>query len=358
MSTLIDRSRGCLVGGAVGDALGAVVEFRTWPEIRAEYGEAGITELPRRAGGATVTDDTQLTLFTACGLLATPPNASDSGLVDCVTHAYLVWLNTQTGRGPTTGIGSELLAYPELLHRRAPGHTCLSALDEILEGSVTKNTSKGCGGLMRVAPVAIYCAATGKTPSDAARYGALTSYVTHQHPLGYIPSAVCADALCRLLTASELPTTAAMANMVRDALNDTRTLEHPDGSGRLIDTTAHGRHLNIQAEILEHAIASAGDYSEHPRDAISHLGRDGQGWVAEETLGIAVYSALRHWGDYSATIRTAANITGDSDSTAAVAGWFAGAALGYDILPEAFTNGVELQGLILQTADRLATARG
>lgn len=355
---LIDRGRGCLVGGAIGDALGGVVEFKSWSAIRSEYGPEGIRDLASRPGGATVTDDTQMTLFTAAGLLAAPPHASDSGLVECLTHSYLCWLHTQTGRGPTTGPGSELLAYPELLKRRAPGNTCLSALDQILDGATFKNTSKGCGGLMRVAPVALWTAATGRTPADAARVAALAAYVTHQHPLGYIPAAICAGALHRLLACPAQAGPDEFTLMLRQALADTRQLMHPDGSGRQIDTTARGRHLDFQAAILERAIEGAADPAQHPRDVMASLGNDGQGWVAEETLGIAVFAALRCWGDFAATVRTAVNITGDSDSTGAVAGWFAGAALGLDILPDDMVGGIELRDLIVTTADRLASARG
>ena len=38
-----DRALGCLVGGAVGDALGYAVEFESWPSIRTMYGPKGIT---------------------------------------------------------------------------------------------------------------------------------------------------------------------------------------------------------------------------------------------------------------------------------------------------------------------------
>jgi ADP-ribosylglycohydrolase len=68
------RVRGCLLGGAVGDALGAPVEFMSLPQIQAFCGEGGVREyLGVDDGGVTryglVTDDTQMTLFTAEGLI-------------------------------------------------------------------------------------------------------------------------------------------------------------------------------------------------------------------------------------------------------------------------------------------------
>jgi ADP-ribosylglycohydrolase len=63
--TLHDRISGCLLGGACGDALGVPVEFMSGKDIRSRYGPNGITESDRayRVLGS-ITDDTQMTLFT------------------------------------------------------------------------------------------------------------------------------------------------------------------------------------------------------------------------------------------------------------------------------------------------------
>ena len=67
---LSDRYAGCLLGGAVGDALGRPVEFMSIGEIRKQFGPEGILDFADMAGGiGAVTDDTQMTLFTAEGLL-------------------------------------------------------------------------------------------------------------------------------------------------------------------------------------------------------------------------------------------------------------------------------------------------
>lgn len=66
----LDRIRGCLLAGAAGDALGAAVEFMDWPSIRQKFGERGIRDFAPAFGKlGAVTDDTQMMLFTAEGLL-------------------------------------------------------------------------------------------------------------------------------------------------------------------------------------------------------------------------------------------------------------------------------------------------
>lgn len=65
----LDRYRGCLLGGAAGDALGYPVEFLSLTDIQEQYGPAGITSYTLQNGVAQISDDTQMTLFTANGLL-------------------------------------------------------------------------------------------------------------------------------------------------------------------------------------------------------------------------------------------------------------------------------------------------
>lgn len=79
----------------------------------------------------------------------------------------------------------------------------------------------------------------------------------------------------------------------------------------------------------------------------------GGGWVAEETLAIAVFSVIRNINDFSACIICAVNHGGDSDSTGAVAGNIIGAILGYDSIPDKFTKTIQLKELILSIADSL-----
>lgn len=74
-----DKIRGCLFGGAVGDALGYPVEFLKEKEIFREYGRNGIQSYKlNQELKALISDDTQMTLFTANGLLAAQTNRCTS----------------------------------------------------------------------------------------------------------------------------------------------------------------------------------------------------------------------------------------------------------------------------------------
>ncbi len=85
-------------------------------------------------------------------------------------------------------------------------------------------------------------------------------------------------------------------------------------------------------------------------EAIAQIG---EGWVAEETLAIAVYCCAKHFDNFEKALVASVNHGGDSDSTGAVTGNILGAAVGYDAIPTHFKNNLELHDVILHVADDL-----
>jgi ADP-ribosyl-[dinitrogen reductase] hydrolase len=187
---MTDRIRGALLGGAVGDALGAPVEFERIDGIRSRFGAAGIAELTEageRAGA--ITDDTQMTLFTAEGLIRARVRAVATGSGDVaavVDGAYVRWLATQgepSLRAAAEGADGWLAGVRTLHERRSPGSTCTSALRGPHAGTVDAplNDSKGCGGVMRIAPAGLMGARSG---GDRFDLGCDLAALTHGHPCG------------------------------------------------------------------------------------------------------------------------------------------------------------------------------
>ena len=147
---VLSKFRGCLYGGAVGDALGYAVEFRSADEIFQIYGSGGIQEYELFHGKAYISDDTQMTLFTANGLLEGYTRLCLRGIMGAwqgyVGLAYKDWLVTQDKsydfKSPYCT--SWLMNVEDMYNRRAPGNTCLSALESETEGSIENpiNSSK------------------------------------------------------------------------------------------------------------------------------------------------------------------------------------------------------------------------
>lgn len=353
--TSLDRIRGCLFGGAVGDALGYPVEFMGETEIFTRFGKDGIQEyLPdRRSGKALISDDTQMTLFTANGLLVGDTRGKMRGIQswprNYVATAYQDWLRTQeitfeesrkVFRTSERDRFSWLADVPELYSRRAPGNTCLSALagqkngrgwraDPIKE---PKNDSKGCGGIMRVSPLALNYRHMDIKTLDLE--GAQLAALTHGHSLGYMPAAVLTHILNRIV----FPDTPGTLRAV--------VLEARDTAAEIF---AGDSHLKELTDVIDLALCLAGN---NEKDLVN-INRIGEGWVAEETLGIAIYCALRHLDDFTAAVTAAVNHKGDSDSTGAVTGNILGALLGYGRIEEKWKKDLELADVILEMSDDL-----
>jgi ADP-ribosylglycohydrolase len=117
----------------------------------------------------------------------------------------------------------------------------------------------------------------------------------------------------------------------------------------VVSTFSGDPHLGELTEIVRLAI----QLSENKQSDLDNIHRIGKGWVTEETLGIAIYCALRHKDDFSAGIIAAVNHGGDSDSTGAVTGNILGALLGYDAIDQKWKADLELSEVILEMADDL-----
>ncbi len=347
---LRDRIRGCLIGGAAGDALGYAVEFWGEGQIFSRFGPGGIGRYECPPGGkAPISDDTQMTLFTANGLLVWATRFASAGgrPEDSVAEAYLDWLCTQEINGKNRAAlhfdgrryVSWLLDVPELYRRRAPGNTCLSALYQMRDGAAPGSTtcplnrSKGCGGVMRVAPMGLL-----RYPpleiADADRAGAELAAITHGHSLGYLPGAVLTHIIRRIV----FPERDLTLKQIVEEARDTVAALYPEDP-----------HRGELTALLNRAVA----LSENEADDLENIHALGEGWVGDEALAIAVYCALRYHNDFSAGLAASVNHKGDSDSTGAVAGNILGAWLGYDAIDDCWKTELELSDVILELADDL-----
>jgi ADP-ribosylglycohydrolase len=331
---------GCLLGGAVGDALGWPVEFKDMDEIYKEYGPEGIQDMEPGEGGLfEITDDTQMTLFTAEGLLRAWTTARHIGGVPdftaTVRSSYLCWLNTQ-GETPNTSypeviLNGWLLAVEGLRRRRAPGDTCLSALREGIysNNGIVANNSKGCGGVMRAAPAGLLATRinngdSGITARLAFDIGCATAVLTHGHPSGYYPAGVLAAIIATIITGGS----------IEEGIDiSLGFLDGRIGSMETIDAVQSALDLWQNQDV-----------SPSP-ESIESLGG---GWVGEEALTISLYCTLVAGNDLVRGVRLAVNHSGDSDTTGAITGNIMGALLGVQAIPSDWLNQLELVDVIRQ----------
>lgn len=345
---LQNRIRGSLTGGAAGDALGYAVEFMGENELFGKYGKGGIRaySLDSVSKKALISDDTQMTLFAAEAIIkwlsAQANGGADDSLRSYALQSHLDWLDTQQSTFERTGkqfFPHGLMAERRMFACRAPGITCLSALHKRRNQKQTAdsfiadkiNNSKGCGGVMRVAPVGMLkYGEIRQIDNEGAEFAA----ITHSHSLGYMPAALLTHIIHSILYSDAGNT---LQDIVEDALDAVAGLFRDDA------------HIGELVEIIRLAI----ELSDNDARDLDNIHRLGEGWVAEEALAIAIYCCLRYPYDFSQCIITAVNHKGDSDSTGAIAGNIIGAYLGYDEIEEKWKEDLELSDVILGVADHL-----
>jgi ADP-ribosylglycohydrolase len=282
-----------LLNGALGDAIGGPLEFLDRSTIDTQFPHQ-LSSLLEHAPSLQITDDTQMTLYTLAGLL----DDSNENPEDFIRHAYLAWYAGQTSDGDSklndeNWIG-RLSTNSTVNAVRAPGQTCLSALALGGHGTVASpiNHSKGCGGVMRVAPIAWRISDLG----DAVELAVKTTAMTHGHPLGYQSAGLLVWILWSRLQEGQ-----SLSEVTKHLLSNWFGYEEP----------------------LQDLIQWAFEFGNRPDAPRMHPQLLGEGWVGEEALAIALCHALRAEATQkplSEILWDAAAHDGDSDSTAAIAG--------------------------------------
>jgi len=319
----LDRIKGCLLGGAVGDALGAPVEFLEWPAIEAKFGPSGIVDFALAYGlTGAITDDTQMMLFTAEGLLRAFVRGSlghTCHVPSVIHHALLRWLMTQDCQSaiPVSRDGW-LIDELALWSRRAPGTTCLSALKASTRlGMLADNDSKGCGAVIRIAPCAFF--------GNAFEYAAESGRLTHGHPTGYMAAGLFADILQRMVDRQ-----GSLEHVVTESL------------------AKHGQKVGMEEtrSMLERVLFF---FYEGYRPTPQRIADFGAGRVAEEALAIGLWCALSA-DSFEQGVINAVNHSGDSDSTGLIAGHLLGIQYGPVAIPARWYEKLELRDVIEQVA--------
>ena len=348
MPSLKNIIKGCIYGGAIGDALGYTIEFDRENEIFSKYGENGIQKYEyNKNGEALISDDTQMTLFTAEAIVYAKKN--NVSVRQTARQAYIDWLITQTVRFENRTKIKEfdehitwLSDIEGLCDTRLPGITCMNALKEldrtkaVIDDYIAdkRNDSKGCGGIMRCAPVGLCLKGNIKEIDMEA---AQLSAITHCHSLGYMPSAILAHIINRITFSQNGQT---LKEIILDAQKTVSEIFEND------------ENLSYLNKIIDLSI----ELSKNSENDLDNIHKIGGGWVGEETLGIALYCSLRYENDFSKAVCVSVNHSGDSDSTGAVLGNILGAWLGFDTIEDKWKNGLELSDVLSRVCDDICNS--
>ncbi|MGY6520507.1 MAG: ADP-ribosylglycohydrolase family protein [Mongoliitalea sp.] len=335
-----DRYLGCILGGAIGDALGAPIEFLSYEAIVKKYGCEGVqsyVEHPK--GKGEFTDDTQMLLFTAEGLLRALHRSVIKGIGGGQTtltyRSYLRWLKTQGYTVADSGniYGFEegwLIRRKELYKQRFPGNSCLTSLESGRMGTIESpiNDSKGCGTVMRIAPAGLIF---NHDREVAFEEGVKLSAITHGHPSGYLSGGLLASIIADLSNGLGLETA------IRYGLELLKKWKGHEELYRKIEQAfdIHRRHINQDITHLE-------------------IQKVGEGWVAEEALAISLLCALHYPHDFRKAVTVSINHSGDSDSTGAITGNLVGLMVGQAHIPHEWKENLLYKDIVEEIGEDLS----
>lgn len=343
---ILDKFLGCIFGGAVGDALGSPVEFMGASDITNLFGEYGITRYQLTSNVAPISDDTQMTLFTLNGLIRCLARENDlkntSLWIKYIYSAYQEWLLTQSNdinKVKSMDLCTWISKIPELNHSRAPGNTCLEALGRGIPGSIENpiNRSKGCGGIMRVAPIGLLGENYQISIEDIDIIGAEAAALTHGHSLGYLPAAVFVHLIHRLTYTNENSKNS-LEELIEESIAALKKLFN--------DYMA----IDDVSNLLWLALDLSRDDKYSDLESIEILGK---GWTAEEALAISIYCSAKYSNEFERAIVAAVNHGGDSDSTGSITGNIVGTRLGIQSIPRFYLDGLELTDILFELTNDL-----
>lgn len=305
---LLASFRGCLIGVAVGDALGAPFEGHSQVDDEAwESVSQGRDRL-------RFTDDTSMTFGVVEGLLA-----ADDFDGDLMARIFIRDYEAEPWRGFGPGP-------PHVFEKLKTGARWSDAAREAHAGE----GSFGNGAAMRVAPVGLRFFRDLDRVAEEARNSAL---ITHAHPLGR-DGAVAQAVAVACAVAAEPPLDQAF---VVDAILD---------------------HVEVP-EMRQAIDAAASLGASEPRQVAATLGN---GITAIEAVPAALAAFLANADSFSDTISFAVAIGGDTDTIASMAGALSGAYLD-GAIPRPWTNRVEgarsmkrLGSVMFESATGLYTA--
>lgn len=312
-----DRFLGCLLGLAIGDALGMPVEGWSRERIAQRFGwisgylprtgDAGEVVVP----AGEITDDTELALCQVESLI------SSGGFVD------------------PDAVGMRLLRLYRSDSRRFMDRTTLAAAERMEEtgdfqAGVCGDWPAGNGAAVQIAPVALMQSLGRLNPELLTREVMRATFVTHGHPESLNGALAVAYALW-LIVAEDIPPELLIDEVVS-----------------FIDEDDVARRLRLAGRLV-------GTADDRERD-LANLAQIGTSGYVADSVAAAMYCFARHPSDFEAAVLTAVNAGGDTDSIGALTGALVGARIGGRAIPESLVEGLEGRMYILVAAPGLYRA--
>ncbi|MBR4291176.1 MAG: ADP-ribosylglycohydrolase family protein [Oscillospiraceae bacterium] len=343
MNSKLDAYRGCLLGLAIGDAMGYPVDTKTWNQIQEDYGPYGLMGYDLRNGYAEVSSHTQLAAFSCNGLLLGQTRGQVYGkmapFVRYVGLAQQEWAAGQRRYDQPGRNHCWVFRVPEMRHRHCTDTRMVETLNRgklgSLEDPVNRHDTPAAFASSIAAGIFSDPGKLKITESD--RLGAECIALTHGHPLAFLPGAMVAHLTGSCLRQPEKPLILLIKEALR-ALQEQFLREFPREVGQV-------------TALVEQAVSFAEERLTQPVSAMERLKCD----TGAEVLAGAIYAALLCEDDFDNAMVIAVNHSGRSAAVSCLTGAILGARMGEDALPEFYMDGLYIADVLRELADDLVS---
>lgn len=332
--------RGCLLGLAVGDAMGYSVDGKSWDQIRQDYGPNGLLGYDLVNGYAEITSNTQLAAFTANGLLIALTRGQMVGriapIVKYVGLSSREWCASQRPWGRPEKTFCWLLRCREMCHRHCLDTRLLDTLGRQELGTMDApvNNFATPSALTSAVSVGLFMGTANLEQAEADLLGAEVIALSHGNPAAFLTGMALTHIISRCVYHPEVP--------LKMLVNETCQM--------LKNTYGHKYSQCYEVtNALQMAMSLAADPHMKAPEALNRL----KCLSAPEVLAGALYACMAAGSSFDSAMIAAVNHSGRSSAVGAVAGAILGLRMGEEALPDFYIECLEPAETLMELADDL-----
>lgn len=332
--------KGCLLGMAVGDAMGYPVDKKNWTEICEDYGPNGLLGYDLANGTAEITSYTQIAAFTGNSLLMGVIRGNPEKYNKYIALGLREWAKGQQYLPESEKTFCWLTRVPEMRRKNCMDTRMLDALSRETLGTPETPVLRSDSPSALTAAVAagLLYDPERMELKQVGRLGAEAVAFTHGDPETFLSGAVLAYTITGILHRPE-------RTVAQQFLTAAEIVQAQF-------ETYYSRVEKVSA-LLQKAISLTKDPDISPLAAMSLL----ECTTASECLAAAAYASIIHAGNFDEGMIAAVNHSGRSAAVGALTGAILGAKLGYEALPEFYLESLEQAAILEELAADLSQGR-
>ncbi len=341
MEEQLSYSCGCLLGLAVGDAMGCAVDKKSWEQISEDYGPNGLLGYDMQSDYAEISSYTQLAAFVSNGILLNATRGQGDAHLKYITYALRDWAKSQQFLSVTEKTHCWMAQVPSMRRRACMDTRMVDTLLKETLGTPEEpvNTFEGPAGITAAIPIGLFFDPTKMDAHEIGDLSVQTVAMLHGAPDAFLAGAVLAYAMAGIILEPEVPIKQQFTQAL-DAVRGQFGKQYPEG-------------MQIVDALMRKAFSLASDGEITPLVAMTLL----QCTTAAECLAGAVYACMIHTGNFDEALIVAVNHTGRSAAVGAITGAIMGARMGKEAIPDFYLESLEVEDVLTELNEDMGKRR-